>query len=100
MKEIFVTIIFNFASIIIFSIIYINLKDEFVYNLSDNSKNKVQIQVIDFIMYASTIQSGVGLTDIMPNTFVSKLITIIQQYIMISSYLLVVYFFLNSKKIR
>ena len=98
MKEVFASVIFNFLSIIIFSIIYINLKDEFVYNLSDNSKKNPQLEVIDFIMYASTIQSGVGLTDIMPNSFLAKLITIIQQYIMISSYIFVLYFFFRTKK--
>ena len=94
MKQVFASIIFNFIIIIIFSIIYIYLKDEFIYNVSDKLKTNNRIQIIDLIMYTTTIQSGVGLTNIMPNSVLSKLVTMTQQYIMIGSYLFILYFFI------
>jgi hypothetical protein len=90
MKHVFAAIFLNFISIGIFSIIYIYLTDDFIYNVS--AKND-KIQIIDLIMYASTIQSGVGITNIMPITFKSKFYTILQQYLMISFNLLILYFF-------
>jgi hypothetical protein len=94
MKQVFASIIFNFIIIIMFSIIYIYLKDEFIYNVSDKLKTNNRIQIIDLIMYTTTIQSGVGLTNIMPNSVLSKLVTMTQQYIMIGSYLFILYFFI------
>jgi hypothetical protein len=74
--------------------IYIFLKDDFIYIESDkiNNLNK-KIQIIDLIMYTSTIQSGVGLTNLMPNSFKVKVFTIMQQYLMISFNFFILYFF-------
>lgn len=94
MKQVLSAIFLNFTCIWIYCIIYICLKDDFIYNSSEkfsNSNDKVQI--IDLIMYTSTIQSGVGLTNIMPNTFISKFFTISQQYVMISFNLFILYLF-------
>jgi hypothetical protein len=94
MKQILSAILLNFISIFIFGCIYIYLKDEFIYNESDKiSKLKNKIQIIDIIMYTTTIQSGVGLTNIMPNTSISKFFTIIQQYLMISFNFFILYIF-------
>jgi hypothetical protein len=65
--------------------IYIYLKKEFINN------NKNEIKLIDFLMFSTTIQAGVGLTNIFPNSFNSKLVTIIQQLTMISSYVIILY---------
>ena len=85
MKIVFGTIFFNFLCIIFFSMIYIYLKKEFINN------NKNEIKLIDFLMFSTTIQAGVGLTNIFPNSFNSKLVTIIQQLTMISSYVIILY---------
>jgi hypothetical protein len=94
MKQIIAAILLNFISIWIFCIIYICLKDDFIYTTSHkfNTLND-KVQIIDLIMYTSTIQSGVGLTNILPNTFISKFFTISQQYVMISFNLFILYFF-------
>jgi len=94
MKQILSAILLNFISILIFCMIYIFLKDDFIYIESDkiNNLNK-KIQIIDLIMYTSTIQSGVGLTNLMPNSFKVKVFTIMQQYLMISFNFFILYFF-------
>lgn len=99
MKEVFASVIFNFFCIFIFFIIYLYLKDEFIINIVDNknAKSKNEIQIVDCMLYATTIQAGIGLTSIMPNTFLTKFITIIQQYIMLASYILILYFFFRTK---
>jgi hypothetical protein len=91
MKQILAAILLNFISIFIFGCIYLYLKDDFIYNEPSNLKNKIQI--IDLIMYSSTIQSGVGLTNLTPNSFKAKFFTIIQQYLLISSHFFILYFF-------
>lgn len=97
MKQILSAILLNFLSIFIFGVIYIYLKDDFIYNDNESNKinnlNKNKIQIIDLIMYTSTIQSGVGLTNIMPNSFNSKMFTIMQQYLMISFNFFILYIF-------
>jgi len=100
MKEIFGALLLNFISICIFCTIYFYLKDDFIYNISEkfsnlklNSNFNEKVKLIDIIMYTTSIQAGVGLTNIMPNTFQSKFFTIIQQYLMISSNLIILYFF-------
>lgn len=86
MKIVFATIFFNFLCIIFFGMIYIYLKNEFI-----NNANKNDIQLIDIIMFSTTIQSGVGLSNLLPNSFNLKLVTIIQQLTMICSYVIILY---------
>jgi hypothetical protein len=86
MKIVFATILFNFLCIIFFGMIYIYLKNEFI-----NNTNKNDIHLIDIIMFSTTIQSGVGLSNLLPNSFNLKLVTIIQQLTMICSYVIILY---------
>lgn len=85
MRIVFGTIFFNFLCITFFSMIYINLKNEFI----NNTKN--EIKLIDIIMFTTTVQSGVGITNLLPNSFNSKLVTIIQELTMICSYVIILY---------
>jgi len=89
MRIVFATIFFNFLCIIFFGMIYLNLKNEFINNNSLSFKN--DIKLIDIIMFSTTIQSGVGLSNLFPNSFNSKLVTIIQQLTMICSYVIILY---------
>ena len=86
MKIVFATIFFNFLCIIFFGMIYFYLKKEFINNVYKND-----IKLIDIIMFSITVQAGVGLTNIFPNSFNSKLVTIIQQLTMICSYVFILY---------
>ena len=85
MKIIFGTIFFNFLCIFFFSMIYIYLKNEFINNTNND------IKLIDIIMFTTTVQSGVGITNLLPNSFNSKLVTIIQELTMICSYVIILY---------
>ena len=86
MRIVFATIFFNFLCIIFFGMIYIYLKKELT-----NNSYKNDIKLIDIIMFSTTIQAGVGLTNLFPNSFNSKLVTIIQQMTMICSYVIILY---------
>jgi len=98
MKIVIITIFFNFLCIFIFGMIYLYLKKEFI------NDNKNEIKLIDIIMFSTTIQAGVGITKIFPNSFNSKLVTMIQQIIMICSYVIILFFItkyhLNNLKLK
>ena len=89
MKIVFATILFNFMCIIIFCMIYIYLKKGFINNANSSFKN--DIKLIDIILFSTTIQAGVGISSLLPNSFYSKLFTIIQQITMICSYVFILY---------
>lgn len=89
MKIVIVTIFFHLLCIIFFTIIYIYLKKDFIKN---NSLLKNDVKLIDIIMFSTTIQAGVGLTNLLPTSFYSKLLIITQQMIMICSNVFVIYF--------
>jgi len=89
MKIVFATILFHLLCIIFFSIIYIYLKKGFINNANSSLKN--DIKLIDIIMFSTTIQAGVGLTNLLPNSFYLKLVTITQQLSMICSYVFILY---------
>lgn len=93
MKIVFATILFHFLCIIFFGMIYIYLKKGFINN--GNSSLKNDIKLIDIIMFSTTIQAGVGLTSLIPNSFYIKLVTITQQMIMICSYVFILHFITN-----
>jgi hypothetical protein len=86
------TFLFNIAIIIIFSIIYsLILPNNFKpLNPDDN------ITYIDYLFYATTIQSGVGLPDITALTDLAKILTIIQQLILMGSAFILISFFFKK----
>ena len=68
---------FHVTCIIIFTCIYWYLKDHF----EGHSKHK--ITSIDYILLATTIQAGIGISYFYPVSFWGKLTMMIQQFIMI-----------------
>jgi len=87
MKLFIKTVIFHFICILIFAFFYYNLKDKF------QSQQKQEITTLDYLLLRTTIQAGVGFTDIYPITFYSKLLIIIQQMILIMTHVFTVYIF-------
>ena len=84
------TFLFNIAIIIIFSIIYSLISPNNFKPLQPNDK----LTYIDYLFYATTIQSGVGLPDITALTDLAKILTIIQQLILMgSAFILISLFF-------
>ena len=89
MKIVFATILFHLSCIVFFSMIYTSHKKGFINNANSSLKN--DIKLIDIIMFSTTVQAGVGLTNLLPNSFYLKLVTITQQLTMICSYVFILY---------
>lgn len=87
MKLIIRSFLFHILSIIVFSIIYIQIPYEFHMPTKDSTSN------IDFILLSTTVQAGVGLSETYPITFRSKLFIIIQQLFLLLTHIFTVYIF-------
>lgn len=88
MKVVIRAVIFSLICVVSFSYIYLLLgKDHFINHMSN------PIEYIDYLFLATTIQSGVGYSDIYPKTYTGKVALIIQQFMMITSYVFILYFF-------
>ena len=81
------TVLFHFLCILIFGIIYYNIQYQFQH--SDEQKRQ---SMLDYILLSTTIQAGVGFTDIYPITNLSKITMLLQQIIMIMTHVFTVYF--------
>lgn len=87
MKLLFRTVLFHIFCIIFFASIYAYLVDDF------HSDHKGITGVIDFLSLSATIQCGVGMSDLYPITFYSKLALVIQQMIMLFTHVITLYIF-------
>ncbi len=88
MKLVLRTLFFHLTSILIFGVVYWLLADNFSL-VVNNSKP----QLIDFIFLSTTVQAGVGLSDLNPLTSLSKFMLMVQQFIMISTNVFLFYIF-------
>lgn len=93
MKLVIKTVFFQFSCILFFGLIYLFLIDHFVRDAKFTVDNKTEPEILDCLFLATTIQSGVGYTDLYPVTDTSKIILIIQQFIMISTNVFLLYIF-------
>ena len=75
------TFIFNIIIILVFSIIYASINPHNFEPL--NPKDK--LTYVDYLFYATTIQSGVGLPDITALSDLAKILAMIQQLILMGS---------------
>lgn len=87
MKLVIRTLFFHFLNIFIFTIIYYNLRSDF--NFSPDHKKTVY----DFILFATTIQVGVGISQLYPFTAFGKMMMILQQWIMLCTHVISLYVF-------
>ena len=87
MKLFIRTVFFHFLCIIIFGFLYHNVQHDFKRNIKES------YTILDYLSLSTTIQSGVGFSDMYPTTFYSKLLLIIQQFIMILTHVLTIYIF-------
>jgi hypothetical protein len=92
MKIVIRTVFFHFLCISVFAIFYYNFKHQFQDKFQDKFKNK-DFTVFDCILLSTTIQSGVGITDIYPISNYAKLLMITQQLIMIMTHVFTLYIF-------
>ena len=85
MKIVIRTVCFHFFCILIFAYLYFNFRDDF------QIQNKEELTTIDYIFLSTTIQAGVGISDVYPISFYGKVIMIIQQLIMIMTHVFTLY---------
>lgn len=83
------TVCFHFLCILIFGIIYYNIQ----YQFQHKSEQERQT-LLDYILLSTTIQAGVGFSDIYPITNISKVMMVLQQVIMIMTQVFTLYFFI------
>ena len=88
MKIVIRTVFFHFLCILVFAIFYYNFKDQFQHNFKNED-----FTLFDYILLSTTIQAGVGISDIYPISFYGKILMIIQQLIMIMTHVFTIYIF-------
>jgi hypothetical protein len=93
MKIVIRTVIFHLLCIIIFGLLYYYYRDQYQYQYQNKYKNTEKTTFIDYIFLSTTIQSGVGLSDIYPISYYGKLTMIVQQIIMIMTHVFTIYIF-------
>ena len=81
MKIVIRTVFFHFLCIIFFGILYAYLKNDF-----EKNKEEEKLGFIDYILLSTTIQAGVGISDMYPISFYGKVTMIIQQFIMLCTH--------------
>ena len=87
MKLVIRTLFFHFLNIFIFSIIYSNLSNDFDF-LQEHIPT-----FYDFILFATTVQVGVGISQLYPLSPIGKLMLILQQWIMLCTHVITLYIF-------
>jgi cytochrome c oxidase assembly factor CtaG len=86
------TFLFNIAVVIIFSIVYSSISSHNFEALNP----KDELTYLDFLFYALTIQSGIGLPDVTAVSDLAKILVIIQQLMLMgSAFILITFFFKN-----
>lgn len=88
MKIVLRYLIYNVLCIFMFSLFYHYLGDN---NFKRDDKNT--IEWLDCLFLSTTVQAGVGYSDLTPTSDLSKMILIFQQFLMISANVFILYIF-------
>lgn len=100
MIAVFKTFIFQIGCILLFSLLYWMNSDGFESEFAN--KRNYKIRYIDHLYTAVTVQASVGFTELYPTNTTTKVLVMMQQFLMISSNILILYLFslhlLNRKK--
>jgi hypothetical protein len=84
----FEVILIQFSFILVFSFIYYSALEHFTSNIPNYS-----LDYIDCISLSTTIQAGIGLTSMQPQTHISILLTTAQQIVVIITAVFIVFNF-------
>lgn len=93
MRIVIKTVFFQLSCIALFSLVYLFLSDHFIRDEKFTLNKSKTPEILDCLFLATTIQSGVGYTDLYPITDIAKIVLILQQFIMICSNVLLLYLF-------
>lgn len=88
MKLVIRAFIFHIVCVIVFALIYSNLAEEFHITEQHDKQS-----FVDFILLSTTIQAGVGISDLYPLSYYSKIAVIIQQMLMLFTHVITLYIF-------
>ena len=94
MRRVVKTLAIHLFCIIFFAFFYYYFSTHFVNNKRYNYKSNIDT-IIDFFLFSTTIQAGVGISEVLPISAYGKLLMILQQLIMISISVLTIYSFTN-----
>lgn len=85
MRIVVKTLSVHLFCILFFAFFYSFFSTHFNNNKEKNYNRKSKLDsIIDFLLFSTTIQAGVGLSDILPISIYGKILMIIQQLLMIS----------------
>ena len=87
MKLVIRTFIFHILCVIVFGILYYNLSEEF-HVMEEDKKD-----FVDFLLLSTTIQAGVGISDLYPLSYYTKIAVMIQQMLMLFTHVITLYIF-------
>ena len=93
MRIVIKTVAFQILCVLLFGLIYISYKDHFVRDPAYTIDKKKEPELLDCLFLATTIQAGVGYSDLYPITDGAKIIMMLQQFIMISTNVFLLYIF-------
>jgi hypothetical protein len=93
MRIVLKTVLFQFLCVLLFGLVYLSFKRHFVRDPNFTTNKKKEPEIIDCLFLATTIQCGVGYSDLYPITDTAKFILIIQQFVMISTNVFLLYIF-------
>lgn len=87
MKLVIRTFVVHILCIIVFALIYSNISEEF--HFIDKDKKSF----VDYILLSTTIQAGVGISQLYPLSLYSKIVLITQQLFMLFTHIITLYIF-------
>lgn len=87
MKLVIRTFVVHILCIIVFALIYSNISEEF--HFMDKDKKSF----VDYILLSTTIQAGVGISQLYPLSLYSKIVLITQQLLMLFTHIITLYIF-------
>ena len=90
MKLVLRTLVFHMLCIILFAFVYKHLSTHFD---NDTNTNTNKDNMIDFFLLSVTIQAGIGMSDLYPISYLSKLMLMLHQFIVISTHVFTLYIF-------
>lgn len=87
MKIVIRTLLFHLTCIVAFTLFYYGISSHFHEKMGRNT------EWMDFVLLGATIQAGVGFSELVPVSFLSKAAVTIQQLIMLSTHIITLYIF-------
>ena len=89
MKRVIKTAIFHLLCILIFALIYFYFSQHFKNGNEEEQDNNFT----DFVLLSTTIQAGVGISDLHPISIYTKVVVILQHILLMFTHLITLYIF-------